>query len=289
MPDGPVGLVAGEDEEVAAEILHVDRQVHGRLAAVDQHRNAALVRDAADLLDRHDRPGDVRHVDDRDHLRPLGQELLEGFEVERAVVVDRRPLDHRAAPFAMEVPGHDVGVVLEDGDDDLVALPDPHAAEGLRDEVDPLRRGAREDDLLDRRRVDEAADRLARMLVGLGRGIGEEVQAAVDVGVFVRIGVRHARRDRLRLLRRGAVVEIDERLAVDRARQDGEIRADRLDVIGDGLMQHRPPPHPCRATAPCAPRAPRRSPRRRSARSRRRGRPAPASARPPASRCRASA
>ena len=38
----------------------------------------------------------------------------------------------------------------------------------------------------------------------------------------------------LRLLRRGAVVEIDERLAVDLLRQDREVGADRVDVVGNG-------------------------------------------------------
>ena len=47
MPRRPVELVAGEDVEVAVEILHVDRHVHRALAAVDQHRNAARMGDAA--------------------------------------------------------------------------------------------------------------------------------------------------------------------------------------------------------------------------------------------------
>ena len=36
----PIGLVAGEDVEVAAERLHIDRQPRRRLAAVDQHLGA---------------------------------------------------------------------------------------------------------------------------------------------------------------------------------------------------------------------------------------------------------
>ena len=238
------------------------------------------MRDAADLLDRNDRAGDVRHVDDRHHLRALGQQLLEGVEVEGAVVVDRRPFDHRAAPLAVVMPGHDVGMVLEDGEHDLVALPDPHAAERLRDEVDPLGRGAGEDDLLARRRVDEAAHGLARVLVGLGRGIREEMQAAMHVGVFFRVGLLDAVEHGARLLRRRGVVEIDQRLAVDFPRQDREIRADLLDVVGAVRRPSAPPPPPCRASGACALRAPRRSPRRRSSRSPRRGRPAPACARP---------
>ena len=43
----PVELVAGEGIEIAVEVLHVDRRDAPRLAAVDQHRDAARMRDAA--------------------------------------------------------------------------------------------------------------------------------------------------------------------------------------------------------------------------------------------------
>ena len=68
-----------------------------------------------------------------------------------------------------------------------------------------------------RRGVEEAPRTVSRApSIGLGRGVGEVVQAAVDVGVFVLIGVRPSRSITApRLLRRGGVVEIDQRLAVD--------------------------------------------------------------------------
>ena len=62
---------------------------------------------------------------------------------------------------------------------------DAFAPEGIGDEVDRLGGVAGEDDLLGAAGVEEAAHLLARVLVGLGRGIGEIVQAAMDVGVFV--------------------------------------------------------------------------------------------------------
>ena len=55
-------------------------------------------------------------------LVAVGQELLEFVDEERAVVGDRRPFDHRALPLAVEIPRHDVGVVLHDREHDLVAL-----------------------------------------------------------------------------------------------------------------------------------------------------------------------
>ena len=109
---------------------------------------------------------------------------------------------------------------------------DAFAPERIGDQIDRLGGVAREDDLLVPLGVEEGADLLARALVGLGRRVGEIMQAAVDVGVFGRVGVLQAVEHGLRLLRRGGVVEIDERLAVDLHRQRGKVRADAVHVVG---------------------------------------------------------
>ena len=81
-------------------------------------------------------------------------------------------------------------------------------------------------------RVEEAGHLGAAAFIGLGRGIGEVVQAAMHVGVFALVGLRHAIEHLPRLLRRGGVVEIDQRLAVDLQRQRRKIRAHAVDVVG---------------------------------------------------------
>jgi hypothetical protein len=136
----PIGLVAGENIEIAAQILDVDRHVDGGLAAIDQYRNAALMSDAADLPDRHDGAGDVRHMRDRHDFGAIGERLFKRLQIEGAVFLDADPFDDRAAPLAMVMPGHDIGMVLHDGQHDLIALADHHAAEGLGDEVEALGR-----------------------------------------------------------------------------------------------------------------------------------------------------
>src|SRR6185503_19541194 len=93
---------------------------------------------------------------------------------------------------------------------------------------------AGEDDLLRRGRVDEAANAFARILKGLGRGVGKIMEAAMNVGVFLGVTPGDRVDHRLRLLGRCGVVEIDERLAIDLARQDWEIAADQFDVVGGG-------------------------------------------------------
>ncbi len=195
------------------------------------------MRDPHHLLHRHHGAEHVRHVGDRDHLGAVGQELLELVDQEVAVVVDRRPFDHRALALAQEMPGHDVGVMLHDREHDLVARLDALAPEGVGDEVDRLGGIAGEDDLLRPLGVEERPHLLARALIGLGRGIGEEMQAAMHVGVFRGVGLLDAVEHRPRLLRRGGVVEIDERLAVDRHGEDREVLAHFRDV--EAAVDHR--------------------------------------------------
>ncbi len=57
------------------------------------------------------------------------------------------------------------------------------------------------------------------------------MQAAMHVGVFEAVGVVHGFEDGQRLLRRGAVVEEDQRLAIDFAEQDREVGPQALDIV----------------------------------------------------------
>ena len=169
---------------------------------------------------------------DGDQLGARRQQLLEFVDEEIALVVDRRPFDHRALALAQKMPRHDIGVVLHDREHDLVAGLDALAAERIGDEIDRLGGVAGEDDLFLAPGIEEGRDFLARALVGLGRLVGEIMQAAMHIGVLRRIGLVQAVEHGARLLRRGRVVEIDQRLAINLHRQDRKIRADAVDVIG---------------------------------------------------------
>ena len=71
----------------------------------------------------------------------------------------------------------------------------------IGDGIDRLSGTLGEDNLLKLFGVEEAANRLARLLIGIGRRIGQEMQAAMHIGIFVRIGVLDGIKDRPRLLR----------------------------------------------------------------------------------------
>jgi hypothetical protein len=159
---------------------------------------------------------------------------LEGAEVHLARVVDRRDLEHGLVLFAQQLPRHDVGVVLEPRDQHLVAGADVAAAVALRHQVDRLRGAAQQDHLAPRGGAQEAPDRVARVLVGLGRERREAVHAAVDVRVVALVhpalGVDHG----LRLLGARRRVEVDERVPVHGLLQHRELAADRRHVVAGG-------------------------------------------------------
>ena len=152
------------------------------------------------------------------------RQLFEFVEEEIAVVIDGRPFDDGAAALAVEMPGHDVGVVLEDGEHDLVALVDHQAAKALGHEIDGLGGVAGEDQLILGRRIEKTAHAFAGILEALGCRVGKEMQAAMDVGIFLGVALHDGIKHGLGLLRRGGVVEIDQGLAIDLAGRGWESR-----------------------------------------------------------------
>ena len=186
--------MAGDRVEVAADGLHVDRHVDGGLAAIDEHRHALVARAPADRGHIDHGAKDVRHVGHGDQLRLRPDRVNHRLRVEIAVRIDVDPFQHHALPFAQEVPGDDVGVMLHDRQHDLVARLQARGGPGVGDEVDRLGRAGGEDDLVLGARVQEARDDAAGGFVLLGREVRQVVQAPVDVGIFLGIGPSSPRR-----------------------------------------------------------------------------------------------
>ena len=113
--------MAGEDEEVGAEVLDVDRQVGHGLGAVDEHERAGLVGHGHHLAHRVDGAEAVRDVVEGDELGLRAQQDLVARLDEPALVVDGHELQVGVLLLGEELPGHEVGVVLQLGQHDRVA------------------------------------------------------------------------------------------------------------------------------------------------------------------------
>jgi len=177
---------------------------------------------------------------DGDDLGAVAQQLVVCVQANLALVVDRNHAQLGALGLGQLLPGHDVCVVLQVADDDLVACAHVLAAPGFGHQVDGLGRAAHEDDFVHVGGVDEAAHHFAGVLVGIGGAGGQRVGGAVDVGVLVRVEVRNALDHLAWLVRGGGIVQPDQLLAVDALLQDGKVAAHGLHVkagvaVGLGL------------------------------------------------------
>ena len=108
-------------------------------------------------------------------------------------------------------------------------------APGTGDEVDALGGAARENDFLGAAGVDEfGGARPGGFVTGRG-AIAQFMDAAMDVGIVVFVIMHQRVNHRARFLRRGGVVEINQRLAVDLLVEDREILAQFCPVNGFDL------------------------------------------------------
>ena len=243
--------MSGDGIEIAPDFRHVHRHVHRRLRSVHQHRHTLVTRAPADRRHIHDSAEHVRHMRDRNQpgARRDGRQHRLGVQIAVRVNVD--PFDHHALPFAQEMPRNDVGVMFQDAQDDLIPGLKSRCGPGIGYQIDRLGRAGGEHDVIGTG-PQKARNLGPRRFVVFGRKVRQIVQATVNIGIFMGIGPRHRVDHHLRLLGRGAIVQIDQRLAPDLDRQDREIGANFFNVI------HAEPPTQKAAETPKAWRSPHR-------------------------------
>ena len=139
-------LMPGENVEVAVQRLHVHTHMRDGLRTVDQNLGAMAVRGLYHGLRGNDGTERVGHLWKRNQARARAKQLFVFIEKNLATVVDGRDTQLGALFPAQHLPGHDVGVVLEPGDHDLVVLLDVLPSPALGHQVDALGCATNEDD-----------------------------------------------------------------------------------------------------------------------------------------------
>ena len=122
MPRGPRrNLRPVADEEVAADLLDVDRHLTDGLAGVEQVRDSGLARDRSHRGGGIDQPAARRHVRERDQLDALADERTQCLDVDLPVPVVGDDLDLDAARRGQVQVRHEVAAVLRLAGDDAIA------------------------------------------------------------------------------------------------------------------------------------------------------------------------
>ncbi len=139
-----------------------------RLRPIHQHRNAVRVRSRDHRFDGNDGAQRVGHVRDTDELSTCAEKPLIHVEINFTAIVNGSDPYHRAFLFGQHLPRHDVGMMLECGQDDFVAASYELTAKSMSDQIDCIRGAAGEYDLTLFTRIDESLDFAPRRFV-LGR------------------------------------------------------------------------------------------------------------------------
>ena len=159
------------------------------LCAIQQHAGTASLGQLDHLPRRRDgaeRVGDMR---EGDNSRLLGQQFFVFVQQNLAGSSTGTTRSFAPAFGRQKLPGHDVGMMFEMRDEDLITGFHEALAVGLGDKVDALCGAAHENNLFGRAGIDEAAHRLAGVLIGIGGTRGEFMRGTVDVGVFVLVEI----------------------------------------------------------------------------------------------------
>ncbi len=107
--------------------------------------------------------------------------------------------------------------MLDGGEQNFIAGFQKFSSPTVGDEIDRFGRAAREDDALRRGGSDKLRHFFARAFILRRRFLAQGMDAAMDIGVCFLIKARFRVDHGKRLLRRGRIVEINERLAMDLA------------------------------------------------------------------------
>ena len=202
---------------------------HG-LRAIDQHRHAVFMRNRDHFADRRDRAQCVRNMGHRHELRIRVEQLAIVLDQQFATVIDGHHANLRAPLFRDHLPGHDVRVMLQRGQDDLVAGIEELPAVTLRHQIDAVGGAAGENALTRFGGIDEGLHLVPCLFIFSRRGFRQVMHRAVNIGVL-RAAVFHpALDDRLRHLTGGCIIQENQWLAIDLQAQDRKLAAQCGDI-----------------------------------------------------------
>ena len=167
----------------------------------------------------------------RNELRPSGEQLLILGNDYLSGLIHGDYLDDSACLLTNELPGNDVGVMLQHGEDYLITGLQKGLDVSMSHKVDSLGGASHEYDVVLRGCADEIRRDLTGILVSVGGTRRQLVSASVNVGVLVCIVIGKPVDDRLRALCGSAVVQPNKIVAVDLLTQYREIVPD----LSEGL------------------------------------------------------
>ena len=208
--------------EVGVERFEVHGHVGRGLRAVDHDDRTDRMCAWNNGIERRDGAERVADLRKRDELAAV-QQRVEIIEHVHAAVVDGNEAQLRPGFLGEHLPRYEVRVVLELRYENRIAAAHVLQTPRMCDQIDRLGGVAGPNDLL-RLRIEEGSHRFAGLFKRGGRALGDFIDAAMNVGIVLRVVLDQRIDHDLRLLRGGGRIEVDQPFAARRGPlQDGEV------------------------------------------------------------------
>ena len=166
---------------------------------------------------------------DCQYFSPIRNQGFEFIDAKVSILGNRQYLHRGMLPLAQHLPGHDVGMMLGLGNDNLIALVHESLSEGKGDQVDGMGYAGGKDDLAAVRRMQEIPHSIPRFFVSLRGFSGYQMHGPVQVGIADGRQLHPPVQYRLRALDRRCIVEINQRLSIHLTGKDGKLGSDIFD------------------------------------------------------------
>ena len=176
--------------------------MHRRLRSIQQHLGTMRMGQSHHTFNRRDSPQHIGHMRERHQphlaIRKLGGQI---FHVQFAGIRHAANAQEIAAIIAQHLPGHDIGVVFQFGNQYCLVRAHHATAPAMRHQIDGFCAIPRKHHFTLIRRIDEARHRTARSFVSISRQFRQPIGAAMHIGISRFHAARHRFNHRARLLR----------------------------------------------------------------------------------------
>ena len=177
-----------------------------------------------DAFHRIHKSKNIGNLGDANDTNALIQHLLKSIQIECSFSRHGNDTKVHALTLAKHLPRNDIGMMLHRTDDDFISFVTKSLTETECQEIDALGGATGEKYFRSATSIDKTTYRLARSLMEFGSLLAEEMNTAMHIGIHVVVFLRNRLHHTTRLLGGGSIVEINQRLAIHRARKDGKVR-----------------------------------------------------------------
>ena len=181
-----------ESKELAIQILYIDLEMRCALSSIHHHGHIMLMSYLDHLFHRIHRTEHIAYLGNTDNLGTFVEQTGEFIDVYFSFFVNRDNTDGNAFLGCLQLPRHNIGMVLHSRDDDLVALAHKLITERGDNEIQTLGSTTGKDDFLYFGSIDKLAYCLAGSLMKICSLLRKVMHTSMHIGIDVKIFVTHS-------------------------------------------------------------------------------------------------